>query len=787
VTPLLQHQAASFKHSLAKQLRHMMMVVSGTALLIAALVYSLYTAVAYYDATVVRLTTMSKIIGTNSSAALTFGDRSNAEQLLSSLYAEQDINYATLFNEAGQPFAEFQHAIGGAGQHNQEQLRNYISQGDSNTQKHLSSQEVLITSQIQFDGAVIGYIQISASLQPFYAAMGKTLLLTVLLLMIGLLIVYKLSGRLQRKFTEPVTALINSMENVSLTQAYDVHLDVLSDDEFGRLTHEFNGMLTQLKLRDDALMSKTAEALELAQKAEQANKSKSRFLANMSHEIRTPLNGVIGMLRRMSKLDLNPEQARVYLHSAQIASHDLLALLNDILDFSKIEAGALQLESDAIDIESFIQSSLISLTPMVEEKDITLAADLNKTPSKFIGDPLRLRQILINLVGNAVKFTKQGGVVVHLSCRSDEQNQSWLSVAVADSGIGMSPDQLEKVFAAFTQADESTTRQYGGTGLGLNISKRLIEIMGGELRVTSTIGAGSTFSFDIPIAVHATAKPVTRSLNFKDVKLRTVRQVAIKHVFDGNHILFAEDNAINQMIAKEELQEMGLKVFVVETGKEAVEAWQQGEFDLILMDVHMPEMDGLEATRRIRALESSSKKQAIPIVALTANAMKEDFQRCLDAGMNDYLTKPFAPQHLSATLQKYLPSKTITADNNSPEQTSAEGEPTYTLIDTSIVAEYKNIGTDILRNLRDELPKELQRLEQAAANGEWEKLGSIAHKLVSSCMVIESDQLPTRLRSLQTSGKANDEAACLETLEAVLPDLKLLQQEATTLLQTMSR
>jgi len=810
-----QNNTGDNKLSIAHKLRRMVMMVSGIALLVAALTYSIYGVDAYYDATVLRLSSMSKIMGINSAAALSFDDKITAEQLLSALKVETDIKLATIFDAQGKLFAQF--ARESRMISDDYALTAYIVKGSSGVHHEISSDQITIISDIVFDGEIIGYIEIASSLTPLYENMAKSLLLTIILLGVGFVIVYWLAERLQRQFTGPVEALVEGMEMVSVTQDYDLKLNVLSNDELGRLTNNFNDMLQQLKKRDEALKVKTEETMLLALKAEQANKAKSRFLANMSHEIRTPLNGVIGLIRRMGKLPLQPEEARSYLNNAGQASNDLLALLNDILDFSKMEADSLQLESAAIQMESFVQSSLISLVPLVEEKDISLTANIQGAPTTFIADPLRLRQILINLVGNAVKFTHQGGVSVCIGPCASHQNETdeWLEISVADTGIGMSDEQLERIFGAFSQADESTTRKYGGTGLGLNIAKRLIEIMGGELRVDSREGQGSTFVFCIPVRAHPAAKSLDRTINFQDVRIQPTHHTECDIHFNGERILFAEDNEINQLVAKEELEEMGLNVYVVGNGREALELWQQGDFDLILMDVHMPEMDGLEATRRIRRLDSGGD---VPIVALTANAMREDYQRCLDAGMNAYLTKPFVVQELAETLDRYLCGKSNYLRKNSnnsdpscnaPEAeayggavvaeserslTQAVGQPESRggesggmpllpllhemLINESYILQYKKSGATMLKYLRDGILGQLQCLDQAVQAEAWGEYALIAHKMVGSCILIEGDELPNLLRSMQACGAAGRSEACRERLEILRPYIYKISEEA---------
>jgi len=693
----------------------------------------------------------------------------------------------------------------------------YIAEGGEGFNKLASFESILLTSAITFDENTIGYIQISTNLKSLYENIASMLLLSLLLMCMGFMAVYWLAKKLERKFSDPVNALVAGMQQVSETQNYEQKLTMDRQDEFGLLKDGFNEMLTQLKKRDDALKSyhtelelkvkdrthelqkKTEEAQQLAAKAEQANQAKSRFLANMSHEIRTPLNGIIGLQRRLAKLLVQSESI-TYLNNAQQASNDLLALLNDILDFSKMEADSLQLESATIHMESFVQSSLVSLAPQVEEKCIGLEVELSAAPTKFISDPLRLRQILINLVGNAVKFTNRGGVTVFIqSCGDPYGNgECWLEIRVADTGVGMNNNQLEKIFTAFTQADESTTRKYGGTGLGLNIAKRLIEIMGGSLQVKSELNQGSEFSFRIPVGAHPDALITSRFFDFSDISVQTLQPTISSIRFHGERVLLAEDNMINQLIAREELEDMGLNVEVVENGKLAVERWQQDDFDLILMDVHMPEMDGLEATRRIRDLEKNHAR-VTPIVTLTANAMKEDFKRCLDAGMNDYVTKPFLPHQLASKLKSYLDGQYtlegIARDvgQQTSDMTSGAHQneteiivPSKPYIDELRIKKFRNSAIMLLKQLRDGTVREFELLEQATLRSDWDEYALIAHKLIGSCMLIQQQELPALLRAMQIAGEAKDEKACRDKLEVLRHCIHDISTEAAVHLERLT-
>lgn len=447
------------------------------------------------------------------------------------------------------------------------------------------------------------------------------------------------TGDLQIRFYAGAQLQAPDGQNIGTICIIDQQPRSLTEEQKEALRAIARQVIAQLELRRfiRRLESARVELQKAKDLAQRASLAKSEFLAQMSHEVRTPMSGIIGLAHLLLDGPLTAEQ-REHVEGIVGSSNVLMNVVNDILDDARIEAGKLQIERVTFDLEQTMRRALLPLRRLAEQKGLRFDVVLPAAQPPLVGDPLRLSQVVTNLVGNAIKFTDAGSVRLVV-----ERCERSFRFVVEDTGVGMSEEVLARLFARFAQADAATPRRHGGTGLGLNISKNLVELMGGSIGCTSAPGKGSRFWFELPLVVSddAPAAPPRRPL-------RSLPKLT-------GHVMVADDNPLNRQVALALLAKMGLKTSAAENGQKAVELWQGHAFDLILMDGDMPILDGYAATQRIRAIERESSRRPVPIVAVTANALDGERQRCHELGFDDFLPKPFDPGQLRELLGHWLP------------------------------------------------------------------------------------------------------------------------------------
>jgi len=532
-------------------------------------------------------------------------------------------------------------------------------------------------------------------------------------------------------------------------------------------------MERELKEVNRHLEAQTARANAMAAQAEEANRAKSAFLATMSHEIRTPMNGIIGMADLLLGMSLTGQQER-YARIVKSSGESLLSLINDILDFSKIEAGKLQLECIEFDLRDVLESCADAAAIQAGAKGLSMDRFVDpRIPQVLLGDPVRLRQILTNLVGNAIKFTPEGGIRVVCDLLSEEGDSCVVHFSVVDTGIGIPPDKQGQLFQKFSQVDTSTTREYGGTGLGLAISRQLAELMGGEIGVDSDVGLGATFWFSAVFRTlrgEDSPRRIVSASREPDPSADPSRQDAL-----GARLLLVEDVAVNQEVAVGILRKLGFdSVRVCGNGKLAVHALEREMFDLVLMDVQMPEMDGLDATRIIRDRRSAVLQHWIPVVAMTANAMSEDRARCLEAGMDDHVPKPISPGSMARVLDKWLVGDPPGFElHGVPSRSRGRAvEPAvakvfdYPKMLERVMGD-EDLAKAVMETFLEEMPGLVDALRQGVREGDMGRIQLYAHSIKGSAANFGLDGFCAAAGRIEAAAKAKDPGSAAAGLPAL--------------------
>lgn len=492
----------------------------------------------------------------------------------------------------------------------------------------------------------------------------------------------------------------------------------------------------------DTSEKKNAEELLMAKKA------KEQFLANMSHEIRTPINGISGMLNLLADTEVTADQKK-YIAAIRNAADNLKVIINDILDISAIESGKLKFEQIGFKIDYQVDNLVQSFEMQAKEKGINIRYEIEKEAEiVLLGDPVRLNQILMNLIGNALKFTFSGEILVDVKVAQKKKNKIFVEFSVCDSGIGIPKDKLSVIFESFRQADESVTRRFGGTGLGLTICKQLTELQNGTISVKSNEGKGTVFTFTIPYEMGTNADLVS----IKNDENGGGNSRTDYEPLQGLYILLVEDNDINRIYAKNTAQKWGCKVDIAENGLIALEKIRRNNYDIILMDIQMPMMDGFEATKSIRN-KIDDPKSKVPIIALTANAIKGDNEKCLEAGMNDYISKPFAPRDLYNVLRRYVNAPKL---NNQPEiieniESTPNTFENFTDLShlESICNGDETFMNDMVSSFINDVPVILAEMKQCKSKRQWKLVGKLAHKLKPSVQFMGIHAIEATVKAIE--------------------------------------
>ena len=629
-----------------------------------------YAAVAYNDVQMMqkhllrRTSTLAEALGANSATAILLQDQDVANEVLSSVRFEPSIPFACIYDQTGHVFAHY----------GEDKSPPPLSLPIAREGMVLAGNDYVdVIKPIWHNGQQVGAMMLRAGYAELNQQLWQYACMFTAILAFAMSVTLATASMINRSISRPITRMADAMCRVTNNNDYTCRVKKEANDELGVLCDGFNQMIGQIGQREAEIRKLNAQMAKGVQDANEANRAKSEFLANMSHEIRTPLNAILGFSRRLLRVPFN-EPVKKKIGFIADAGQSLLTLINQILDLSKVEAGKVELEITKIDLRAVINDTVAMMTSLAEEKQLALNCQFDEQiPLQLKGDGTQLRHILVNLLGNAIKFTEHGGVDLQVRLGQQSKRTITLCMDVSDTGIGIPADRQDAVFEAFTQVDGSTTRRYSGTGLGLAIARHLARLMGGNITIQSQIGEGSTFSLTLILQKPGSPSEQKKSAPTKpsppqivhEVEQRCDETTPSKGPSDDSadaaqlRILYAEDTHLNQLLMTDILNSAGIQVDNVDDGATALDCLEKTAYDLVLLDLQMPGIDGFETARQIRQREQRTGEPRIPIIAVTAAAMKGDRTTALSAGMDDYITKPIDEDLLYQAIRRYLPNFSV--------------------------------------------------------------------------------------------------------------------------------
>lgn len=700
-----------------------------------------------------NLTSIAQVLATNSQAPILFNDNQAADDILNDLKVEQTVVSAAIIDQNKKVLGKYDR-LG-------EQPYVFDNVPEVSNSSHFVKDKIYIYYDVVQDKEKIGTVCILSEITDVKSQFFDKARLASLVIVIGFFIALFLSSFLQRYISHPLIKLLGVIENIIKTMNYSLRSDYKGKDEIAKLSEAFNKMIEQIEQHEHKLSEtnnlleskveerthelrvKNEKLFEANQTAEQSKKVKEQFLATMSHEIRTPLNAILGFQELLKDTPLNAEQ-KEYLESIDYAGKNLLAIINDILDLSKIEAGKFDFSEDEINIKQILKSALELISIRAKEKNIKLILEHDpEIPILLVGDSARFNQILLNLLGNAIKFTEQGSITITSKLLDSNKETALCEFKVIDTGIGIPKEKIKTIFERFTQASSDTTRKYGGTGLGLTIVQQLLELQGGGIEVESEVGKGSTFKFYLRF------KQASSSVFEKNISEVSNSEIINLDYNKKLHILLAEDTPLNQRLVSKVLQKWGYDLDIANNGLEALNKLKTNSYDLVLMDIQMPEMDGYTASQEIRILSDEVKRKT-PIIALTAHASKEEAERCLAIGMNAYVTKPFNTEFLRNLILQLTSTKTIDVK---PIPVTPDFDKSE-LYDLSYLIEHAAGDTSFLKEMitefLNETPNQLSALNSDIKEEDFKKIKFTSHSMKGLFLTLGMNKAAKLLKEIET-------------------------------------